>query len=90
VVDISNKKCDPLYKRLIEDMLSDHKNDPSDTALVICNSFDNERFEIEDLFDEKKHYTETFEIDRIRLEEREEYLKCLNDVCNLVLKGALF
>lgn len=77
-MDVSSTTCDPLFKRLIEDMVEDHKNDPNNTALVFCNSFDSEKMDIEDLLEQKKYYPEVFEIDRIPMEEREEYLKCLN------------
>jgi hypothetical protein len=40
------------------------------TALVVCNSFDSDRFDIEDILHDKQYYIEMFEIDRIRQEER--------------------
>jgi hypothetical protein len=61
-------------------MLADHKHDPNRTALVIGNSFDNETLDADEVLQDQKYYTEMFEIDRIRKEEREEYLKCINDV----------
>ena len=51
-------------------MLEDHKNDPEKTALVICNSFDSQRFDIEEYLEQKYYLTEMFEIDRMRKEER--------------------
>lgn len=47
-------------------MLEDHKNEKRNTALVICNSFDENRFDIEEYLHEKEFYTEMFEIDRMR------------------------
>jgi hypothetical protein len=64
-------------------MLEDHKNDPHPTALVICNSFDAERIDIEDFLDEKRILSEMFEIDRVRSEERQDYLNCFNEVLEI-------
>jgi len=70
--------CDPVYKRLIQNMLAEHKKDPIPSALVFVNSFDFEKEDIEDYMEENKIYAEVFEIDRIKTEERLEYLNCLN------------
>lgn len=45
-------------------------------ALVFVNSFDFERDDIQDFMTEKKILTEVFEIDRVLLEQRVEYLNC--------------
>lgn len=50
------------------------------TALVICNSFDAEKYDIEDFLEEKRILAEMFEIDRIRKEERQDYLNCIYEV----------
>ena len=48
------------------------------SALVFVNSFDFEKEEIEEYMENHKIYAEVFEIDRMRSEERLEYLNCLN------------
>ena len=70
--------CDPLYKRLLTDILDEHlsasKNlelvgDPeknmTNTALVICNTTDVERGEIEEYLEKRNYAPEMFELDRI-------------------------
>ena len=58
--------CDPVYERLIKEMMEDHKHERS--ALVFVNSFDYEKDTIEDLMTKKKVITEVFEIDRMQRE----------------------
>lgn len=70
--------CDPVYKKLISNMLDEHVKDPIPSALVFVNSFDFEKEDIEDFMEQNKIYAEVFEIDRMRSEERLEYLNCLN------------
>jgi hypothetical protein len=50
------------------------------TSLVFVNSFDFQKEDIEDFMDENKIYAEVFEIDRMRPDERVEYLNCINDM----------
>ena len=57
-------------------MLEEHKNDPMPSALVFVNSFDYEKEDIEDIMTANKIYAEVFEIDRVKIEERQEYLNC--------------
>ncbi len=59
-------------------MLEEHIQDPIPSALVFVNSFDYEKEDIEDYMTERKIYAEVFEIDRLRPDERMEYLNCLN------------
>lgn len=47
------------------------------TSLVFVNSFDFQKEDIEDFMDEHRIYAEVFEIDRMRPDERVEYLNCL-------------
>ena len=61
-------------------MLEEHRNDPIKSALVFVNSFDYTKEDIEDYMEENKIYTEVFEIDRMRPEERMEYLNCINTI----------
>lgn len=42
------KTCDPLVKSLVEEMIKEHTNDERDTALIVLNSFDCEKDDIED------------------------------------------
>eukprot|EP00350_Pseudokeronopsis_sp_OXSARD2_P013357 CAMPEP_0170546156 /NCGR_PEP_ID=MMETSP0211-20121228/4527_1 /TAXON_ID=311385 /ORGANISM="Pseudokeronopsis sp., Strain OXSARD2" /LENGTH=84 /DNA_ID=CAMNT_0010850471 /DNA_START=101 /DNA_END=352 /DNA_ORIENTATION=- len=66
---------------MIEDMISDHKNEKElKSALIVCNSFDSSSIEMEDFLQSKGYYNETFQIDRLRQEEREDYLKCFNEM----------
>ena len=48
--------------------------------MVFLNSFDPEKDEIEDEVSDKKIETEVFEIDRVRPQDRTEYLNCLHDL----------
>ena len=61
-------------------MLEDHKNDEQKTALVVCNSFDADRFDIEDFLQDRQYMTEMFEVDRMPKEERLDYLNCFREV----------
>ena len=70
--------CDPVYERLIKEMMEDHKHERS--ALVFVNSFDYEKDTIEDLMTKKKVITEVFEIDRMQREQRLEYLNCFQKI----------
>ena len=72
--------CDTVYKKLIENMLIEHRNDEMRTALVFVNSFDFQKEEIEDYMEENRIYAEVFEIDRMRPGERVEYLNCLQEM----------
>ena len=59
-------------------MLASHKQDPAPSALVFINSFDYEKEGIEDIMVEQKIYAEVFEIDRIKQDQRLEYLNCFH------------
>jgi hypothetical protein len=41
--------CDPVYEKMIEGMLSEHAKDPMNTSLVVINSYDYEKEDIEDI-----------------------------------------
>ena len=45
--------CDPVYKKLLENMLEEHRNDPMKSALVFVNSFDYTKEDIEEYMEEK-------------------------------------
>ena len=51
-------------------MMNEHKNQSRKTALIICNSFDSNRFDIEDNLQDNQYFTEVFEIDRMRKQEQ--------------------
>ena len=61
-------------------MLEEHKNDPLRSSLVFLNTFDYSKDTIEDFMEERRIYAEVFEIDRMRKEDRGEYLNCFNDM----------
>ena len=72
--------CDPLYRTAINQMLEQQREDPTDTSLVIINSFDYELEDIRDEMTEKRIAAEVFEIDRLQPELRTEYLNCLHEM----------
>lgn len=74
--------CDPLYKTLINNMFEEHRVDKMWTALVVVNSFDYEKEDIEEIMTQQRIYTDVFEIDRIKPEQRLEYLNCFNELTN--------
>lgn len=82
--------CDPVYKRLIENMIEEHKNDPMRTALVFVNSFDFAKEDIEEYMEQNKIYAEVFEIDRMRSDERMEYMNCINTLYGTRTLPAIF
>jgi len=57
-------------------MIDEHKNDPIRSALVVLNSFDYEKEDIEEVMVENRTYADVFEIDRMRTEDRALYLNC--------------
>ena len=64
---------------MIKDMLEDHVKDKKmRSALVVTNSFDNQKEDIEDTLEENRVYADVMEIDRLNKEDREEYLLCFN------------
>ena len=64
---------------MIKDMLDDHiKEKNLRSALVVVNSFDNQKEEIEDVLENHRVYADVMEIDRLNKEDREEYLLCFN------------
>ena len=69
--------CDPVYQKMIQDMLSEHRKDPMRTALVFLNSFDFTKDDIEEYMETKRIYAEVFEIDKMRKEDRLEYVNCI-------------
>lgn len=71
-------ECDPVYQKMIESMIAEHVADPSPSALVFVNSFDPEKDDIEEQMTERKLVAEVFEIDRVRAEDRAEYLNCFS------------
>ena len=72
--------CDPLYRDSIQQMLEQQKNDPMQTSLVVCNSFDFELDDIKEDMIDSKIYAEVFEIDRLHKDHRVEYLNCFQDM----------
>ena len=68
--------CDPVYERLILDIVKQHGEEAMNSALVFVNSFDFEKDDIEDVMTDRRIYTEVVEVDRMRSEERGEYLSC--------------
>lgn len=50
------------------------------TALVFVNTFDYQKDQIEDFMVEKKIYAEVFEIDRMKKDQRSEYLNCFQEM----------
>lgn len=65
MINASQGICDPVYQKLIQNMLEEHKNEPMPSALVFVNTFDYEKEDIEDLMNAKKIYAEVFEMDRV-------------------------
>ena len=59
-------------------MINSHKQDPMPSSLVFLNSFDYEKDTIEELMTERKIYAEVFEIDRMRKDQRMEYINCFH------------
>jgi hypothetical protein len=53
---------------MIEGMLSEHAKDPMNTSLVVINSYDYEKEDIEDIMHERRIYADVFEIDHLRVE----------------------
>ena len=43
------KSCDPVFKNLIQDMITQNSLDNQQSALVIINSFDCDKDDIEDV-----------------------------------------
>lgn len=50
------------------------------SALVFVNSFDPEKDDIEEEVTSRKLLTEVFEIDRVRNQDRDDYLNCLKEM----------
>ena len=50
------------------------------SALVFVNSFDFKKDEIEDYMEDNRIYAEVFEIDRMRTDDRAEYLNCFQEM----------
>ena len=74
-----NDGCNPLFERMIKDMFEDHIKDKDlRSALVVVNSFDNQKEDIEDVLENNRVYADVMEIDRLNKEDREEYLLCFN------------
>ena len=65
----------------------EEKSEMSQTALVICNTDDSERDDIERYLEKRNFAPEMFELDRIRDEQKVEYLNCINEVRQILHKG---
>ena len=76
----TDKTCDPVYRKLVVQMVDEHKDSQNQTALIVMNSFDCDKDEIEQLMTERKVIAEVFEIDRLRKEDRNDYLNCFHDI----------
>ena len=50
------------------------------TALVLCNTTDEERGDIEKHLERRNYAPEMFELDRMLSEQRLEYMSCINEV----------
>lgn len=74
------KHCDPVVKKMVEHMMEDQRAEAGETALVVINSFDYEKDDIEEDMTRRKIVTEVFEIDRLRSEDRNDYLNCFNEM----------
>ena len=64
---------------MIKDMLDDHtKETRFNSSVVVINSFDQQRGDIQEMLEKNHIYTDVMEIDRLNTTEREEYLMCFN------------
>lgn len=61
-------------------MVTQNSLDNKRSALVIINSFDCDKEEIEEQMTKRRIYTEVFEIDRLRVEDRNDYLNCFQEM----------
>ena len=61
-------------------MVKQNSLDNERSALVVINSFDCEKDDIEDEMTRRRIYTEVFEIDRLRSEDRNDYLNCFQEL----------
>ena len=68
--------CNPIYEHLIKEIMGEQANMQGDTAFVVVNSFDPENEEVEDIMNERRIRAEVFEIDRLKQQQRAEYLNC--------------
>ena len=93
--NLAHGVCDPVYKQLLQDIIDEHRKASQDladgtqrdedgqmiqTALVLCQTSDEDRGQIEQLLESRKIAPEMFEIDRIRDEQQIEYMSCINEV----------
>ena len=86
-----NDGCDLLYESMIKDMLEDHtKETRFNSSVVVINSFDQQRGDIEEIMDQNHIYTDVMEIDRLNTTEREEYLMCFNKMFNTRILPLVF
>lgn len=82
--------CDPVYRKLIDNMLEEHRNDPMRSALVFVNSYDFAKEDIEEYMEDNKIYAEVFEIDRMQADQRFEYLNCISAIYGSRTLPAIF
>ena len=86
-----NQGCDPLYEQMIMDMLKDHvRESKMRSSLVVINSFDGQKEEIEELLEKHSIYGDIFEVDRLGKADREEYLICFNKLYSTRLLPFIF
>ncbi|CDW74449.1 UNKNOWN [Stylonychia lemnae] len=81
--NLQQNYCDPLYKRLIQDMVEEHlnyKGEFKSTALVFCDSSQQETKEMEDYLTQKDVLAEMFEINRMLPREMSEYMNCISEM----------
>ena len=76
---------------MINDMLKDHvKESNMRSSLVVINSFDGQKEEIEELLENHRIYADAFELDRLGKADREEYLICFNKMYSTRLLPFIF
>ena len=80
-----------LYENIILQMLESHKKEmPGRTSLVIINSFDSQKDDIEEIMAAKHVYADVMEVDRLNSDHREEYLKCFSHMYGTRLLPLIF
>ena len=56
----------------------DHSKEMQRSSLVVINSFDQLKDDIEEALEQKRVYTDLMEVDRLNRGDREDYLMCFN------------
>ena len=80
-----------MYESMINDMLKDHVAESQmRSSLVVINSFDGSKEDIEEVLEKHRVYSDVFEIDRLNAIDREEYLLCFNKMYSTRLLPLIF